>query len=40
MSESGIVEKTIYREMVSSVKEVKVKGVELVRRALVSAKKS
>jgi len=39
MSESGRVEKTIYREMVSSVKEVNDKGVKLVRRALVRAKK-
>jgi len=35
MSESGIVEKTIYREMVSSFKEVNVKGVKLVRRSFV-----
>jgi hypothetical protein len=33
VSEFGRVEKTIYREMVSSVKEVNVKGVKLVRRA-------
>jgi hypothetical protein len=33
VSEFGIAEKTIYREMVSSVKEVNVKGVKLVRRA-------
>jgi hypothetical protein len=39
MSESGRAEKTIYREMVSSVKEVNDKGVKLVRRALVRAKK-
>ena len=39
MSESGMVEKTIYREMVSSVKEVNDKGVKLVRRAFVRAKK-
>ena len=33
VSEFGRVEKTIYREMVSSVKGVNVKGVKLVRRA-------
>jgi hypothetical protein len=39
VSEFGRVEKTIYREMVSSVKEVNVKGVKLVRRAFVRGMK-